>query len=355
MTKNIKHLTSIMTICLPALLIGCLTAITTGCSSTDVIDQPNNTESKGQTITLNISCPDAATSTRADNDHVLRYSAILYTGKTLQEGTLFERQEAIVTAEESKTFTFEVPEDDYSYIVFADYIPATSQPNSNDLYDDKYYNTEDPREKIYMRSFIDFSTYGNGNTKVDEKCFNNENYDCFAYFNQGITKGAEEVNEEITLERIVCRVAFKSSTDMPENTSIKNITFTKFDFFGTHTITDKSISIQHAGASSLNLSKFTLENPAYTETGELFFFYTFASPKTGQEVSLLQFEFTVNFDDESTYTNTVDAETIKPTPNHKITVIGPFLSAVPPVLGNLNLNINSLNTEQWGDVITKEI
>lgn len=355
MTPKIKPQNGSIATCMAVIIAMCMTILVVGCTSTELVDDSHPTEAKGQTITLNISCPEAAASTRADNDlhagHVLRYSAILYSGGELRTGKEFERQEAIVSAEENKRFTFKVPEETYSCVVFADYIPSDSEPNSDGLYGNKYYNVTDPRERIYMRSFIDFSTFANGNQRVDERCFNNENYDCFAYIEENIKKEADEKIVDIKLERIVSRVAFKSTTDIPENDAVKNITFTKFDFFGTHTIKDGSINNSHhagsMGSMGLDLSDFTLDSHINNSSDELFYFYTFASKKEDKNLYLLDFNFTVNFESGNKYEYTVPQAKIKPTPNYKIYVTGPFLSAPIVTVGDLILDIPSFDIETW--------
>lgn len=368
MTQKIKFKGGIIATCMAVLIAMCMTVIISGCTSTELVDAPQSSGTKGQTITLNISCPEAAASTRADNDphagHVLRYSAILYSGESLKEGEFVDRQEAIITtgsetSDVSKTFTFKVPEGTYSYVVIADYIPSDFMPDSNGLYGYKYYNTQNPREYIYMYSFIDFSTFGNGNKEVKYNCFNNENYDCFANYDENIVKTSEDRTETIELQRIVSRVAFKSTTPLPENTSIESITFSNLDFFGTHTIKYRSISGQHAGSTGVNGLNLPSQTLDYTnnekrdtynaDTDELFFFYTFASDKEGQDVSLYEFEFTVKFNDGSSFEYSgMPRYTIKPTPNYKIVVKGPFLSNPIPTEGYLNLYIPNQEFLEWG-------
>lgn len=332
-----------------------MAAFFSACTSTEVIEPQQGLEQKGETITLNISCPDAAASTRAEelhDGHTLRYIALLYKGVELGKGDCVGRQEGTVDAEETKTFTFEVENGDYNCIVFADYIPSDSEPDSEGKYKDKYYNTQKLNEYVYMRSFIDFSTASDNGEKttVEWNCFNNENYDCFIYTNKNIEKKDEEQTVDVTLGRIVSRVAIKSNTPLPEGVEVSSVTMTNFDFFGTYVVPSKDISKSyHADKKDLAIPSFTLDDTYDSESGELFFFYTFASNSEGQDVSLHEFNFDVNFSDENSYQGNIPSSKIKPVPNYKITVNGPFFSAPKPELGNLNLSVAKPDIEKWGN------
>lgn len=341
-----------------------MSIVMAGCSSTELVDTPRPTETQGQTITLNISCPEAA-QTRADNDHVLRYIAVLYRGVELGRGELIDRKENIVNnGEKSMAFTFKVPEDNYNCIVFADYIPVDNvQTDENGYYKDKYYNTQNINNHIYMRSFIDFATASNNEERISVgwRCFNNENYDCFIYTNNNIVKEAPDTTIKVDLHRIVSRVAVKSNTDFPEGvTSVKSVSFNKIDFFHQYDISpnSSSVSTSHAGSFGIVTTNspyvITYEDNYNNKEDELFYFYTFGSKNEGSRTTLYDFEFSITFDNGSVYEAKIPQNKIEPIENYKITAKGPFLSAPSPTLGDLTLLIPTTEIEDWDKDIEVE-
>lgn len=350
MTQKIKFKGGIIATCMAVLIAMCMTVIISGCTSTELVDAPQSSGTKGQTITLNISCPEADAATRVDNDphsgHVLRYSAILYSGGDLKTATQKERREITVSTDinQPQEIIFEVEEGVYSCIVFADYIlEGISQTNGT--YEDVYYNTQHLPEHIYMRSFIDFSTANNNDKdKVDVDCFNNENYDCFAFFEQNIEKKELEKIVNVTLNRIVSRVSVQSRTEMPDGVEINDININKFDFLGSYALINKQATA-NAGLSTYGLPPFKL-NTNNSVKDELFYFYTFA-PDTKSSTSLLQIAFDINLSNNTNRNCKIDERLIYPIQNYKITVKGSFLSDPKVDVGNLILNIASPNVEGW--------
>lgn len=333
MTLKFKLLSGIMVIAMTTFLFAC--------SSTEVIEPQKDLALKGETITLNISCPDAEASTRADlhDGHVLRYSAILYTGTSIGESTFKERQEIIEsTNKENNKIIFHVEENTYTIFVIADYIPANSTPDNYNLYNDYYYNTSSKDGRIYMRSVIDFST----NSPVNLNCVNNENYDCFAKVIT-VEKTPAQYETSVELNRIVSRISFVNST--VTNDEIKDISFNKLDFFYVNNLVGTpSVGTLHALSNNRTISVTGITPQSQNSDEELLFFYTLADGTNSNE--LYKMELTVNYDGAS-YTTTIPEKMIKPQANYKIKVKGPFLAEPEPLLGDIILHLSTTEREQW--------
>lgn len=313
-------------------------AIADACSSTEVVEPPTGYESKGKTITLTIGCPDANNSaTRADNDHMLRYSALMYVGKSIEEDVAPVRKEAIATSGGSSpiTITFDVPEGDYTFVIIGDYIPSNSEPDENGLYPDTYYDTHSDNARLYMLSFKDFYK----NDVVYPTCLNNENYDCFAR-TITINKGEEEVTKEITLPRVVSRVSFVSNTNL--DADIDEITFSDFDFFYTYVYSSKTGARSASG--KISMTKATQNSMSNTQDNEVFFFYTLASDKRGDP--LANIDFVIKFKDNTSRSFTTQGALIYPISNYKIKVMGNFLSDPVVPTGPINLVLTA-NEDEW--------
>lgn len=322
-----------------------VTIAVTGCASTDVIGPPADFEEVGEKITLSIDCPEAAAATRAGNDHVLRYSAIMYAGDNIDGVEVAERKEVIASDEGETIITFDVPQGTYSFVVIGDYIPMKSvegvltnpEPDDNGFFQDVYYDTHANDTRIWA--------IPHQNKKApDADFFNNDNYDCFAAKTE-ITKRESAVDENVRLTRIVSRISFVSTTPLPAE--IENITITDFDYFPYYNFLIKSTGSQHANCNQYNMAKRTISS-VYTEgSAELFYFYTLAS-KTASE-GLYPMSITVNFKDNSSRTLTTPDDKIQPQANYKIKVSGPFLSEPPVEKGPINLHVTT--SEDWGDDI----
>lgn len=356
MTQKIKSQKGSIATSMAVIIAMCMTILVAGCTSTELVDTPRPTETKGQTITLNISCPEAA-QTRADNDHVLRYSALLYNGaelKELTESRLYDRKEILVSDEEIQYITFEVPTGNYSCVVFADYIPSSAQKDKDGFYEDVYYDTHST-ERIYMRAFTDFTKQDRPD--VDNKCINDDNYDCFLATVENIRKEENELHEPITLERIVSRISFISSTDLPEGKSIKSVTFQQFDFYHYLTIKGQATGL-HASAGSTRIGEFEYPITYNQENKEILYFYTLARNDGKEDSGLNEIKFKVNFTDGTSYPSdcfSVRDGLIKPYANLKIMVKGPFLSESPIVLGKLILDIPMPNVDGWETDIDRDV
>lgn len=341
MTQKIKFKGGIIATCMAVLIAMYMTVIISGCTSTELVDAPQSSGTKGQTITLNISCPEAA-QTRADNDHVLRYSALLYEGEQIGKSSYRERKEILESNNSTENkIVFEVEENIYSIVIIGDYLPnETISTTSEGHYTDKYYDTMYDYERLSMRSIKDFPN----NESIDFNCINNENYDCFAKIIT-VNKGPEEVKEDVTLERIVSRISFinTTTTDLEINDiSVKNIDFFNYyNFSGSY----PSVMSSHAGSTNSPLIVPNIK-PISTNVGEeLFYFYTLAD--NSDHGGLYQLEFEINFKDGSSYTTSISSSKIKPYANYKILVKGPFLAKPTPKLGPIILNLSTVDREHW--------
>lgn len=326
-----------------------LMSMMSGCAMTEVVEPASDTYREGRTITLTIANPDAENQTRAGNDHVLRYSALMYAGKQIDEKNAPERKEALASADGGATITFEVAEGDYTFVVIGDYIPMVAgdggtmsepEPGDNGLYADCYYDTHSDNARLYMLSFRDYKN----NKNVDKKCVNNENYDCFAK-KFTINKGVEEEKRDVSLDRVVSRVSFVSNTVMPEGATVTDISVSDFDFYPTLTYTDMTTG-EHARGQSYKLPDFKI-TPVYPDgNGELFYFYTLASNKNISRGELYAMNITVSLSDGTKQEVRIPEGTIVPFANYKITVKAPFLSRKLIPSGNIILNL-STDSEEW--------
>lgn len=213
MTKTIKKLTALLFSATILILLG-------GCSSTEIIDSPQEPAKKGKTITLSLSAPENA-STRAGSDHKLRYVAKLIKGSLDENLEVAERKESIVSEGEETTITFSVEQGKYTIILFADYIPGSSTKGDDDCYPDSYYDTNiDGRPQ---------------NVSIQKFEMNNDNLDCFGNVIK-VDKGEEEVVENITLFRLVSKIRFVSTTPLAENQEIDNISYSRISYHKTMNI-----------------------------------------------------------------------------------------------------------------------
>ena len=308
MTKTIKKLTALLFSATVLILLG-------GCSSTEIIDSPQEPAKKGKTITLSLSAPENA-STRADADHQLRYVAKLVEGDLAgQDIEVKERKESIVSNNDDTTITFVVEQGDYTIILFADYVPSS--------------------------------------TTKDE--INNDNLDCFGKVIK-VTKDEEEVVENVTLFRLVSKIRFISTTQLADNQEIDNISYSRISYHKTINIESASqnsgngagiegIDTQYIANKSSNFL-----NPSNSEN-ELFFFYTFAN-KSGDKACLGQVDFSINFKDGTKRDRSIVTGVIPAKRNSITTVQSDFLSPEKKATGNIILNLSTPNN--WEDNVSTD-
>lgn len=333
MTKTIKKLTALLFSATILILLG-------GCSSTEIIDSPQEPAKKGKSITLSLSSPES-TATRAGSDHKLRYVAKLIKGSLDENLEVAERKESIVSEGEETTITFSVEQGKYTIILFADYIPGSSTKGDDDCYPDSYYDTNiDGRPQ---------------NVSIQKFEMNNDNLDCFGNVIK-VDKGEEEVVENITLFRLVSKIRFVSTTPLAENQEIDNISYSTISYHKTMNIESASqnsgngagiedIDTQYTANKSSNFL-----NPSNSEN-ELFFFYTFAN-KSGDKACLGQVDFTINFKDGTKRDGNIVTGVIPAKRNSITTVQSDFLSDETKLTGNIILNLSKPNN--WEDNISTD-
>ncbi len=323
MTKTIKKLTALLFSATVLILLG-------GCSSTEIIDSPQEPAKKGKTITLSLSAPENA-STRADADHKLRYVAKLIEGSLDNSRNEIDRKENIVS-EGKTTITFSVVEGLYTIIIFADYIPADAISSNSDGNNDYYYdihNTTEPQ-----------------NISIKKHEVNNENMDCFGAIIE-VDKTADKVEETITLARLVSKVRFVSTTPLPEGESLNNISYSKIPYYKTFNFTNKA----NIGINSLDkgYSSGTIETPALTanQDGEYELFYYYTPASTNKDLQAMEaYSFTLNIEDNEPKPIPIGQGKVPVIRNTVTTVKGEFLSPTEPTKGDIILNLST--PDEWG-------
>lgn len=308
-----------------------------GCTQTEV-EQGLTEKERGKEITLSLSSPSEA-ATRADANHKLRYIAKLFKGgyNDVNGVKFLERKEAIATDGKS-TIVFSVPEGDYSVLIFADYIPSSTNANSQGFYEDKYYDTSSETETIRMRAF----TTGQSDELLHFHCINNDNYDAFSGYTGIISKGPQKEERNITLTRCVSKVRFISSTN-PTST-VNQIKFSKFSYC--------DVYMQYAGTAliereydHMKLSNYSLSGMSNSSNNELFYFYTFASKS---ESTLKEFSFIVSFNGtNNTYPVELGFDKVFCRQNYITTVNGAFLASESTDEGDLILNLSK--DDEWNN------
>lgn len=325
MTKTIKKIATI-------LLSATVLTLLAGCSSTEIIDSPQQPAKKGKTITLSLSAPENA-ATRADADHQLRYVAKLVEGKLEDVNfKLLERKESLVSKGEKTTITFSVAEGDYTIMLFADYLPSNGITSNEDGgYNDYYYKTRNETDPK--------------NISVQKYEVNNENLDCFGDVIV-INKTADEVERTITLKRLVSKVKFVSTTPLPDGQNLTSISYSKIPYYTTFIFTDKTgISIEPKKETSSG----TINSPTLTanQNGEyeLFCYYTPANIDSDSKW-MEAYSFTLNIGNDISKKIDIGQATVPVIRNTITTVKGEFLSPKEQTKGDIILNLST--PDEWG-------
>lgn len=278
------------------------------CAQTDVIDSGLDS---GFSLTITLSAPQA--STRADNSHMLRYTARLFKGSTPDAGKIVDKKQLIEDGSTS-TLTFEgVEEGDYCVLVFADYIPADATPSADGIYPDNYYDTS-KAEDVALKN-------------VSSDLINNENLDCFAACEK-IVKEKEEKRVPVTLKRAVAKVRVVSASEKQDE--VENILISKFSILKEYKVTTKSASAYNA-FPNCTLSKPWEVTPSDLDSNELFFYYTFATdPQEARNgTNLVGLAFTVNSATLDPVSFDIPTENLIVKSNWITTLRGDFLPALP--------------------------
>ena len=313
-----------------------IAATMASCADTEVVSVDGT---PGDEITLNLIAPEGA-STRAGSDHKLRFTAKLYKGKyDAANGYQFlEKKQGVITDGDDKcTIVFSVPQGDYSVLLFADYILASGEPDSQGFYEDEYYDTSENNENIRM---IAFSTNTSDHSLIHKNCINNENYDCFYYYTGVFNKTEQKYERDCILTRAVSKVRFVSTTPLPQ--PVKEISFSHFYHYDVYQMFAKSVFHEKAEAQ-LHLSDYTFTGMSNQEDNELFYFYTLAS---GTSQNLGEIEFTIKFQDDTERKVNIPSSTVKVRQNYLTTVKGAFLADQEEEKGDIILHLQE--DKAWG-------
>lgn len=321
------------------------------CMSTEIIE-PEKIPAVNDRIVLGLSTPDEI-QTRATDGYKLRYIAKIFTGETqgALPNTPLASKEIIDGEVENNQIEFVVdPNAYYTILIFADYIPASYQPETDGRYKDYFYDT-----KSYTKSVVTKVSPGTKEDKIAPEFFNNDYYDCF----QDIVvlyKEEEEYRVTKKLKRATSLIKFQ---DISGNS-------------GDYTLKIKSIKIKPnlsidtqltPDAVNKNVGSITFSQSADDTNKEdaILYFYSLVDDKTDkQNVSI---EFIVNKEGSEEKSVTVNDIPIKR--NYKTIVKGKFIPdkmETPPEIeepkekGNIILNLSVDNgSDSWEqEELTKE-
>lgn len=329
------------------------------CVSTEIVDPepvicpPGESEA----IVLNLSAPEAM-KTRADNDHVLRYSARLFEGspsnmkyESMQRQEILEGNKSEYGQENQLVF-YLAPGTQYTIYVFADYIPKNLIKESEEI-PDYYYNT-----RVQGQYYEMYTNPGVGNSEIGDSFFNNDNYDCFYGYVNSTQKQPTQNTHSITLDRMVSKVRFVNTSNSNGVYSITGQKLTQY-----HLLTaNSSVSADKEKDFELN-NKEIVKDKTYTSDNngetELFYYYTFANV-SGFDFLKNNIKFTITGED---YNQAFDISDINVRQNFITTVKGRFLpipeGEEPPVEDNPGVEhtvensivVNAgINNADWGQI-----
>ena len=270
-------------------LLSLLLLILSSCVSTETVEPGKTKES--ETVVINLKAEGNAAS-RAGQDYKLRYIAKIFEGQKLNSlgSNPVDRKEIIDGESDVNQIVFKVtPDKYYSILVFADYIPADSQPDEG-LYKDYFYDTHTNAKTVTMRT-----TPGSNSNVVSAAFFNNDNYDCFFNY-ETILKNREEYTINMTLERITAQVKFQEKSEIEGETSIK---VNKLGIRPIYAMDLSQSSPMAASEANKLFSDVNLADVAeITETNkDLFYFYTLADRQNSSQYVSIQFKVTQNGED----------------------------------------------------------
>lgn len=283
------------------------------CVNTETVE-PSNPE-KSNKIVINIGSPEQS-QTRGDSDHSghkLRYIAKLY-----QSTRVIDRKEVIEgelgNGTQRNQLVFDVEPDNYILYVFADYIPEDYVAKDY-LFEDLYYWTEVSSDAIKMNAVPGLN---NKDDQVNDKYFNNDNYDCFSK-KITVKKEASEVVLNVTLERAVAKIRL---VDTSRKKGSYKIGISQLGYIKQYGINDSTAAgLKTLTSKSSNLVELTKEFEG-NEDQEIMYYYVFASksPEPTDKLSLQ-----VSLTDENGNNKTVLIDNIEVNQNHITTIKGSFL------------------------------
>ena len=322
-----------------------LSAFLTGCAETEVVGINETENETGQEIILNISAPDAL-KTRAGSDHKLRFTAKLFKDRynSSQGNQFLEKKQGVATDGEC-TIVFSVPQGDYSVLLFADYIPNTTEADSKGFYEDAYYDTSSNDEIIQM---IAFTTNSSDHTLLQKHCINNDNYDCFSAYTGIINKTDMKYEKDFVLERAVAKVRFVSTTPLPAE--VGEINFSKFYCFDIFKQFYETVTCEKQD-NYMRLGSHVLQGMSNKEENEIFYFYTLAAKN---KENLGNIEFKINFTDGTDPRTISIDQAISVTKNRITTVRGAFLQDEQEEVGDIILHLSTSQDWENEDPATSE-
>lgn len=277
-----------------------------GCASTSTIDAPESPANPSDVISFTLNAPTIGT--RADATHTLRYTARLFKQNIKSGDFEFQQKKQILEGSSASTLVFEgVEKGEYAIYIFADYVPAGTQPLADGSYPDFYYDTTQTQE-------ISMKTFG-------PEIINNDHYDCFAKYIT-LTKNEEEVNSKISLPRVVAKVRVVEE-NVTDGRAPSSISLTQFPIFTHYKIKNATPSEPYNyPEGNVTEGKWDLTPPPAGQN-ELFFFYTFAPYNGTQTLSYLA--FTVSSDGLSDVNTNIKSGEIKVRQNYITTLKGTYI------------------------------
>ena len=283
------------------------------CVQTDVV--ANDSEEAVDEIVLRLAGPEESVGTRADATHKLRYVAKLFEGDNIFSEGRYKGRAEIIEGENNNTVKFKVEPGTYTVLLFADYIPASSEKREDGTYADNYYNTQSKNEHIEL---IDFET-------VKSNPINNDSYDCFSYRSGEIVKEKDKaaILDKKVLKRAVAKVRFLA-TGEPSLDNF-NLTVSKLSCYSLFFQTDGVFL--NGKPDNLLKTNVDFNSPTNASEYELFYFYTLAQT---QESKLKAIEFTVQTGDKIIQTK-IAADVLPVKSNQITTVKGQFAYVEPEI------------------------
>lgn len=330
------------------------------CVSTDVWEPQPSGDSENRVV-LNLSAPDEI-KTRADNGFKLRYVAKLYSGTDRESNNVTVQRQELVEGEKGEggienQMLFYVPVGSpYVIYVFADYIPSDYQKNpASGCYKDYFYDTTIAKNTVKMLSTPDQK----GTNNLSTSFFNNDNYDCFggvAALEEDKTEKEETFNLE--LHRLVAKVRLEDNSQFSGNFDAE---ISNFTYLSQYTL-KKEVSDESGWAPQTAPNTIKIFNnkeiPA-SDSKEIFFFYTFASPSTVADEKP-KFEVNIKDHSETTLANLISTGYITVKRNHITTIKGKLLPGIMadepgldqeetrdgPIILNLSVTENPWNFDE---------
>lgn len=300
------------------------------CSSTEIVEEPSSTP-LSDNITLTLSAPEAFNynGTRADNGLKLRYVAKLYKLEGQQQNpnanNFVERQDVFKDDVENgkPSIKFSVKPGKYYITIFADYIDASATKDNSGKLPDLFYDTSSNNDnELKMKLSADSE-----GSKFPLTPVNNDNYDAFA---TGfiVAKEAEEINEDIVLQRIVSKIKF-IATGQPDFDHINHVKLTSLSLYDSYSFVNNTSGdrndspLRKLPASSKQFS------PVDKASNVLFYYYTIGTSQTyssHSKLNTLSFTIIPN-DDKYVYPQTsIESGTFFTLSNHIYNVKGEFAS-----------------------------